>query len=319
MAVMFIVPFGIWRFVNGQYQQAFFDFVLVIALLVFRHLASTHSFSFHVAWGFAAVYVLAVWTVVGNFGTHALYWAYPAGIAIHFILRSAQALFANLLILLGSLYLAYPSTPLIELLTFGATFIMVTIFSSQFATRMHAENHNLQHMAMEDALTHAGNRRALDDKIFQILSHYNPQTPYCMLIIDIDFFKHFNDTYGHVTGDQVLIRLVTRMNQLCQKTELVYRYGGEEFCILSQCSLDEGLEFAEKIRAHIARTKVIREESMTVSIGVAEYNACDSARDWFRNADEALYYAKASGRNQVQAYPITLNEEMIERETVKPH
>jgi diguanylate cyclase (GGDEF)-like protein len=129
------------------------------------------------------------------------------------------------------------------------------------------------------------------------------------MVIDIDFFKKFNDTYGHLTGDKVL-RHVARIfkNSVREQIDTVARYGGEEFgVILPETSLEGAEQFAERIRSSVENTKILegdQELSITLSIGVActEVTDCDKTSDLIEAADIALYQAKDDGRNQVKTY-----------------
>jgi len=158
-----------------------------------------------------------------------------------------------------------------------------------------------------DALTGLANRRSLEGFLRTAqMSAMETGTPLSILMIDIDHFKKFNDTFGHQVGDQVL-RLVARvMQENVRDCDLAARYGGEELmAILPGASLDACGEAAERIRRRISEARLTRrttgEEltSVTVSIGVAQFRMGESADRMIERCDRALYQAKRSGRNRV--------------------
>lgn len=170
-----------------------------------------------------------------------------------------------------------------------------------------ADNHRLEALAQTDPLTQLVNRRALTVRLvteMERVRRYN--APLTMLLLDLDHFKLVNDTYGHLTGDDVLFGLANLLQRAVRTVDTVARYGGEEFVIvLPETGKQGAIAFAERIRDKIAshgfKVASHREIHVTASIGVATYPApgLDSAEDLFRAADAALYRAKGSGRNLV--------------------
>jgi diguanylate cyclase (GGDEF)-like protein len=129
--------------------------------------------------------------------------------------------------------------------------------------------------------------------------------PLSMLLIDIDDFKRLNDRLGHAAGDQLLAAIARLLNDSVRESDLVARYGGEEFVVIaSNTPLDGAVRLAEKARRAVADASFILDDSMriekvTVSVGVAQYRGDRKA--FFRVADQALYRAKAEGKNRVVA------------------
>lgn len=124
---------------------------------------------------------------------------------------------------------------------------------------------------------------------------------YTLLVIDIDFFKRVNDTYGHATGDAVLRHVATLMRETLRTTDFVGRVGGEEFMVLLPMSnLTQSLSVAEKVRSVIEANPLDPVGRVTVSIGAQEVNEDDLDEDVaVRKADKLLYAAKELGRNRV--------------------
>jgi diguanylate cyclase (GGDEF)-like protein len=128
-----------------------------------------------------------------------------------------------------------------------------------------------------------------------------------LLMIDIDYFKHYNDTNGHLAGDQVLKAISTLIEGAVRQTDVVARYGGEEFsAILINAGREEAIEIAERVRKNVANTPFPNERAqpnglLTVSLGVATFSPVMTTPDAFiREADNALYRAKKAGRNRVE-------------------
>ncbi len=128
--------------------------------------------------------------------------------------------------------------------------------------------------------------------------------PFCCMMLDLDHFKHINDQYGHLIGDQVLQEFATRCNSSVREVDLVGRYGGEELIILlPETDRKTSMQVAERLRTSIASTPIKvfdKEISVTVSIGVAaeDENTTD-LETLIARADQAMYIAKHKGRNRV--------------------
>jgi two-component system, cell cycle response regulator len=169
-------------------------------------------------------------------------------------------------------------------------------------------NKRLELLSITDGLTKLHNHRYFQDELsraFEESQRY--QRPLSLAMIDIDFFKKINDTYGHAVGDDVLKRSAALYRSSVRSTDLVARYGGEEFAVMMpETSLQDGIAFAEKIRHLVESTSLETQAgpiTATVSIGVASvpHSRIHSAKELIVAADKALYRAKRGGRNQVQA------------------
>lgn len=135
-----------------------------------------------------------------------------------------------------------------------------------------------------------------------------------MLIIDIDFFKRFNDTYGHLVGDKVLVTLAQTLKKAVRDNDCVARFGGEEFSILlSECTADSVFDVAERIRKSVEQIELWEEDqklSITISIGACLVTDIKGLTPTyvFKRADDALYYSKQNGRNRSTVHKIGLME-----------
>jgi two-component system cell cycle response regulator len=169
-------------------------------------------------------------------------------------------------------------------------------------------NKRLELLSITDGLTRLYNHRYFQDELARAFDEsMRYQRPLSLAIIDIDFFKKVNDTYGHAVGDEMLKAVSKLYRDSVRSTDLVARYGGEEFAVMMpETDLEDAITFAEKIRAMIESTTMETQAgplNATVSIGVASvpFTRTKTAKDLVVQADKALYRAKRAGRNQVQA------------------
>ena len=172
----------------------------------------------------------------------------------------------------------------------------------------------LSALATTDALTGLGNRRLLEELLQSQLHHLSAQGEWLSFImLDIDFFKQFNDIYGHLEGDDCLRRVAHALKGAMRRSDDVcLRYGGEEFaCILPRTDHDGALDVAEQIRNAIEDLGIPHKGSavspvVTISVGVATgRSAADLSMElWISTADAMLYQGKRTGRNQVTGHVI---------------
>jgi len=159
----------------------------------------------------------------------------------------------------------------------------------------------LERLSTTDTLTGLSNRRHLMNFLAQEIERAKrADRPFSILMLDVDHFKKYNDTHGHQAGDEVLARIGTVLRNSIRPYDCAARYGGEEFLVmLSGTSLDPARESAERIRKQV-RAEQFEAESVTISIGVAEYPSHgDTAKAVIGQADAALYEAKRAGRDRV--------------------
>jgi diguanylate cyclase len=178
-------------------------------------------------------------------------------------------------------------------------------------------NFDQAHKEMQiDPLTEVGNRKFFDRQLAHATAEARDNdSVLTMLMIDIDYFKKFNDTYGHLVGDQVL-RLVARtMVENLKGRDIIARYGGEEFVILlPQTKIADALKVADHLRTCLASKHVRKRNSnetlgtVTVSIGASTYCPGEELEEFVARADSALYKAKNAGRNRVIAETLTADE-----------
>ena len=205
-------------------------------------------------------------------------------------------------ILISNLFNHYESLDL--MLSLGIPVMIGIEVLQAYMEKVYAEQYRLkkilEHMTTHDQLTNAYNRNKLvelcepDTKKLKVANTG-------IILMDVDFFKKINDTYGHGVGDTVLKTLVEIIKSCVRSSDIVIRWGGEEFVILlPECSLYETEEIAERIRKSVEEYDK-HTCRFTVSIGVTKYNGIDYVTS-INHADKALYHAKGNGRNQTVTY-----------------
>jgi diguanylate cyclase (GGDEF)-like protein len=183
----------------------------------------------------------------------------------------------------------------------------------------------LAEMAVTDALTGLSNRRRMEQKLNAETERLAQSEDWLsVLLIDIDFFKQFNDTYGHLNGDRCIVMIASALKRaLTRASDLSARYGGEEFaCVLPGADAAAALTMAEEIQVQVGALNIPHARStvspnVTISIGIAT-GRCQPGMTpdkWIAHADQQLYRSKASGRNTITA--ITFGTSGAEENTSK--
>ncbi|WP_407867442.1 diguanylate cyclase [Paenibacillus sp. P36] len=176
-------------------------------------------------------------------------------------------------------------------------------------------NRKLEKMAITDGLTGIYNRRYLTQKLeYEVMNNIKHQIPFSVILLDIDYFKLINDSYGHLVGDQMILSTVAAIRQTLRQTDLLARYGGEEFMIyLPRTSQLQANFLAERVKSTVESNKMIVKDiphslSITISIGLLTINnfTMESLKsphsylnELLESVDKALYKAKEEGRNRI--------------------
>lgn len=179
--------------------------------------------------------------------------------------------------------------------------------SANEITTLQQSVQDIEAEAMRDPLTGVANRARFDRAIHQCIAEATASgDPLALLLADIDFFKAFNDKWGHQTGDQVLRLVAEVMDANIRSDDLLARYGGEEFAmLLPGANLKNAAQLADRIRGAVECRRLKKRRSdedlgaVTMSIGVAQLRRADTVESLIERADECLYAAKGAGRNKV--------------------
>ncbi len=167
------------------------------------------------------------------------------------------------------------------------------------------ENARLYRLSITDPLTKVYNRQFLYNRLPEEISRITRyKTPLSIILFDVDFFKKFNDTYGHDAGDYILKNLAQVVRNHIRGIDMLIRYGGEEFLVITpESNSDEAFEVAERVRREVKKNEFVYGDKslrVTISLGVAQYKSGMSPEEFIRSADEALYLAKQKGRDRTE-------------------
>lgn len=168
-------------------------------------------------------------------------------------------------------------------------------------TKQKLNEEKLLSLSLTDELTHTNNRKSYNNRIKDLLAFYKRyNNPFTIMMYDIDDFKHINDTYGHSVGDKVLMDMSNKIKKSIRKNDYLFRVGGEEFVILlSDSNLEESKSVAEKIRKDVESLVTIKNEVITISIGLTEVNKNDTEFSIYNRVDSLLYFSKKNGKNKI--------------------
>ncbi|MEW8119760.1 MAG: GGDEF domain-containing protein [Candidatus Thiodiazotropha sp.] len=247
---------------------------------------------------FTTLFLAYLTNLLGITGT---YWCYSTLILYYFMMSERQAWISNIIFALVNIPLVWHLFETHEAIRFSVTFSLVSAYSAIFLHIIAMQYSELQKMAITDKLTDVYNRTLLKDSLEQAIHQANrTNTPFTLIIMDVDHFKRINDELGHEIGDHVLMQLGVFLKDFLRDSDKIFRIGGEEFLILLY-NTDEAnsIDIAEKIRQGIENLSLIPDRTVTVSIGVAGLSSVRDWKQWMKTCDKNLYEAKHSGRNRV--------------------
>ncbi len=297
-----IAPFAVLRFINGEYIVAVLDAVLVVGLLglgtmVYR----TRKIRF-ASVAISILCGLGVLSTVYLIGIQQLYWAYPAAIVAFYLMKPREAVILTLVLIVALAPRLLQMGSGIQPAVFTITMIVMATFAYAFAVITNRQQSLLVGMATKDPLTGAGNRRALESKLEGLVAkRKRGEEPASLIILDLDHFKAVNDAHGHAVGDHILCSVTDILNLRIRATDSLYRIGGEEFVVvLEGQNLDRAAHLAEQLRTLVEANELAPDRSVTISLGVAQLRRDESCGGWLQRADDALFRAKANGRNSTQ-------------------
>ena len=253
------------------------------------------------------VYYLAAQVEEGIINVY-MFWSPIYFVYIFMVLEKKKALAFSLFIFLITVVLGFPrldnlkaSDTLIQYYISTVVYILI-LFYFQKIDSAYKEAEMLRKNAFYDALTNIGNRRSVDIWIEnEIKRCQNSTNTFSIIYFDIDHFKKINDEYGHDIGDHVLKEFTSLIKSYIQPSDYFGRWGGEEFIIiLTNQSLTEATQFAEKIRKINESHSFHYVNHVTSSFGVSSLQPNDTPKTLLKRADQALYMAKSNGRNKVE-------------------
>jgi len=300
-ALVTITPFAFIRFNQNDWGIGVVDLLISSCMLsIFFYVYKTHKVTLP-SIALAIMFALAVIASVNVKGVSNVYWVYPTIISAYYLLTPKWAVILSSLTIALLLPTLYSGMDFVEFVKIVATIFMTGMFALLFSKSVADQHKQLIDLATKDSLTGTGNRRALDEKFEEFISNQIRQpSKMSLIILDLDHFKSINDDYGHMVGDQILIRVSEILGGRLRGADTLFRFGGEEFVILPhELDLELAKKLAEQLRILVENNVLTPKNPVTISLGVAEYKAGESGDDWLKRADKALYRAKKGGRNRV--------------------
>jgi diguanylate cyclase (GGDEF)-like protein len=297
-----LLPFAIMRWVLGDYWISLIDgfgFIVVLGLLV--------SVLYYRETRISGL-VLSLLAIVGMVlnvylkGPDEIYFVYPTMVAAYFLVKPHFALSFSVLALIAMLPVMSSQLDMLSFAKIYLSIIGCVLFTYAFASQRNAQRDQLLLFSTKDSLTGAGNRRLLNERLSQAIRRFERhENPMSLLILDLDRFKQINDSAGHAVGDELLVRVTDILMARIRSTDMLFRYGGDEFIVFADGSdLETAASLAEDIRALVEADLSISGWQLSISLGVAEYSRGEDQASWINRADEALFKSKRQGRNQVE-------------------
>lgn len=300
-AIPFLFPFSIIHFIQNRYSLG----ALTVAVML---ILSANSFSLFKRnkqlvpfWLFYIILLMLLIYLVHTVGPTALFWCFPILFVMGFVtertIARTMTVISLLILIPFSFYISN-----IELASrFVFTLCMICFFSDILVGYLIKLQEKLSKLAVHDPLTNALNRRQLDFYLSEAIEETKRDFgPASLLLLDIDHFKEVNDAHGHEAGDGVLKDVVNILHRRQRRLDYIFRIGGEEFLILLRnTELQHAATKAESLRKYIEENELVTGQSITVSLGVAEYKEGESSNAWLARTDSNLYEAKNLGRNRV--------------------
>lgn len=307
-----VTPFVIDNLIEGNYLLAA-SIALLVLILSGNSLAYKLNMKLRgVTPAFFVSLMLVTLISTAQRGIYGVFWAFPAILFISFAMshKAARIYSAIYFFYNAAVMFFYLPAPLAARALMGLA--ITILFTNIFLNIIYHLREQLLEQSTSDPLTGALNRRLLDELLEGAIDRKQRLAePSSMLMIDIDRFKAINDEFGHDAGDEVIKGIVDLINQRSRKIDRLFRIGGEEFMLLLPVAeLENAEKVAEYMRQLVEDAELIKGKKVTVSIGACELQFGDTAAEWTKRADRALYTAKQTGRNRVKLCDFKRQAEM---------
>jgi diguanylate cyclase (GGDEF)-like protein len=289
--------FGFLRLLNNEILQGSIDFFIAFVSVACSIISYQQNSTRISRWLLLALCSISLLLLAYFRGSDILYWVYPILMGAYYLLSPTQTLYFNNILILTSTTIAFRSSQWIDASAIGLSMMIANVIAFAFTRQNQIQKEKLEKLALYDSLTGVRNRRSFDDSLKEISQS---QITASMIVFDIDHFKQINDRFGHTVGDQILKELGELIQNNIRVSDLLFRYGGEEFILLTRDNgSDMPYKLAEKLRAMVENHVFSNQIQLSISAGVASLQPGESIEDWFRRADQLLYQAKQEGRNRV--------------------
>jgi diguanylate cyclase (GGDEF)-like protein len=308
LAAVGVSPFIVLRYLNGQPLHALLDLSIVIIAISSAAYSYWRGEATQATLYFAAgFYTSGAIIVVYLNNPIFVFWMFPTIVANFFLLRPNSAVLLNIIAVGLTVPIAWKLGKTLDSFAMMSSLFFCSAMAYLFARLTEQQKKRLEIFASQDPLTMLGNRRLMDQELRLCVEDFTRHaTPATLIVFDLDNFKAINDKFGHSAGDQLLVRIGEMLNKRLRVTDRAFRFGGEEFVLLARTTnLENSVNIAEQIRQQIMVDIAGPDGHITASFGCASIHPNESREHWFIRADNAMYQAKAQGRNCV----VLANEE----------
>lgn len=263
--------------------------------------------------------VCAVYSTILN-GHSGLYWAYPAAAALFFLLPLREATVSNIVFVSSMSVVSFLTFPEADFWRITFSLGLTCLFVMIFAWLVGQLQSELTRLATTDPLTGCLNRSQLADLLnSQIQMRERYERVSSLVLLDLDYFKTVNDRWGHLAGDRVLQELSQRLSKRLRESDQLFRIGGEEFMLLlPETRQKDADKVARELLTSISARPFVEGIQVTASASVAEVGKGETWSVWLNRADQALYEAKAKGRNQVVSAARQQESDSTEKDDSNP-
>ncbi|WP_261841305.1 GGDEF domain-containing protein [Aliamphritea ceti] len=301
LGILYLPPFIIYRIINEDWSMAVIDSLVFLIMVLFFRFNYMKGSILSTRLTMSAFLMIACMAVVYLKGISSIFWYFPAVIVVYYLLKPIHAVLISLSSAVTLSFILYSS---LESIVFASILVpcilMNLILYITFNSYAKIEK-QLTKLVTIDSLTGVRNRRSLTQELANIvMSQRRIFFNISLIMFDLDNFKKINDEHGHVIGDEVLIHIAKIFSLNIRASDSLFRYGGEEFVILlPDVNLPEAFTVSENLRKLVAASTLPSGITATVSMGVAQQLKAETAVEWLKRADAALYKAKQNGRDQV--------------------
>ncbi|UJJ31452.1 GGDEF domain-containing protein [Halopseudomonas maritima] len=306
LAIVGITPYAVYRLGEGSWLVGATDTFLVVSSLLAVLYAWRSGDTIRPGQFLALIYSVGAFLVAAKLGVNGLFWMYVLILFNFFVVPPLQSLVATMSTLIaicayGWLHPEQVFASRYQMASFVVTCLLCGLFAFVFAFRGRVQRRQLSRLATLDPLTGVGNRRTMDSELdIAIADSRRYDLNFGLLVLDLDHFKQVNDQFGHAAGDQVLVRFVAAVRDVCRPSDRLFRLGGEEFVLLVPKADDASLQTIARHIQQRVREQLRRPDGapVTVSIGGSLLMGRQNRDNWLKVADENMYEAKRAGRDQ---------------------
>lgn len=294
-----LVPFAVHNFLQGKHVLNVWVILTIIALSVTAY-AIYYKKDSKIPLSFSSIpLICALNTAIFDNGAASVFWCFPTTVINSFFYSKKFSRVCNITLFLTTTLSVFVNCELDIFLRFTAC-LGLMIFAMNYVLRVQETLHSKLHeQSVRDPLTNTYNRRLLDIRLNEAVEQKKRKGAVSsILLLDLDFFKKINDSFGHRAGDRILVKFAEIIKETTRSYDTLFRVGGEEFLLFMPDINEQKAGYvAEKIQKAISNAKFDIAFPVTVTIGVSEVRATDSVESWIASADKALYHGKNSGRN----------------------